>query len=256
MLTIEWKVFIANRRFLFLSLAPLLLAIIAAFSYYAAASVGLTYVTGYTFLIATANLYSLLFLPFLGVAMGNYLILAEFNWRTMRRPFIEHISRRRFILSKAAIAAIALLLLMAPYFLACMILAGALFGFGQILIEDQTFSTAGGLIRATGAYLWGGFILYIFVILGQILLLRVRNSTVAILGSLLPFYIFVAFGKQLPLPPIRAIFQLSEGILLSSAFDRSLAQAIFSALMAWGVIILTLLFLQIHLFNRQDITPS
>ncbi len=256
MLTIEWKAFIANRRFLFLSLAPLLLAVIAAFSYYAAASVGLTYVTGYTFLIATVNLYSLLFLPFLGVAIGNHLILAEFNWRTIRRPFIEHIPRRRFILAKAAIAAIALFLLMAPYFLACTILADAFFGFGQLLIEDHAFSTAGGLIRATGAYLWGGFILYIFVVLGQILLLRVRNSTVAILGSLLPFYIFVAFGKQLPLPPIRSIFQLSEHILLSSAFDRNMAYDFFSALAAWGVIILALLFLQIYLFNRQDITPS
>lgn len=254
MLAIEWKVFISNRRFIFLSLAPLLLAVIAAFSYYAANSVGLAFVTGFTFLVSTVNLYSLLFLPFLGVAVGNHVILAEFNWGTIRRPFIEHAPRRRFILTKAAIAAVALFLLMAPYFLACALLAGILFGYDQILIEDQNISAANGLMRTAMAYLWSGFILYLFIILGQLILLRVRNTIVAILGSLLPFYIFVAFGKQLPLPPIRSIFQLSEHILQARTLTGGMGVELLSALTAWVIILLALLALQIHLFNRQDIT--
>ncbi len=256
MMYIEWKAFITNRRFMFLSLAPLLVAIIAAFSYYAANSVGLTYVTGFTFLVSTVNLYTVLFLPFLGVAVGNHLILAEFNWLTIRRPFIEHVPRRRFILTKAAIAAVALALLMLPYFLACVLLAGVLFGFGQILIEDQSISALNGLMRTVAAYLWSGLMLYIFVILGQIILLRVRNATVAILGSLLPFYIFLAFGKQLPLPPVRAIFQLNEHLLQARSWDLSLAQEWGSALIAWIIIMLGLFLLQIRLFDRLDITAS
>ncbi len=254
MLFTEWKVFIANRRFLFLSLAPLLLAAIAAFSYYAANSVGLAFITGFTFLVTTVNLYALLFLPFLGVAVGNHVILAEFNWGSIRRPFIEHIPRHRFILTKAAIAAVALGLLMAPYFLACTLLAAILFGYDQILIEDQHISVANGLMRAAMAYLWSGFILYLFILLGQLILLRVRNTTVAVLGSLLPFYIFVAFGKQLPLPPIRAIFQLSEHILQARTLIGEMGVEWLSALTAWMILFLGLLALQIYLFNRQDIT--
>jgi ABC-type transport system involved in multi-copper enzyme maturation permease subunit len=252
----EWKAFIVNRRFLFLSLGPLLLAVIAAFSYYAANSVGLAYVNGYTFLIATANLYALLFLPFLGVAVGAHFIQAEFNWHTIRRPFVEHIPRSHFILGKAAIAAVALILLMVPYFLVCVLLASVLFGFGHILIEDQTISISNGLMRTSVAYLWSGFILYIFIILGQIILLRVRNTTVAILGSLLPYYIFVAFGKQLPLAPMRVMFQLSERILQSSTLNWRLGQAILGALATWSIITIILLILQVQLFSRQDVTTS
>ena len=104
------------------------------------------------------------------------------------------------------------------------------------------------------AYLWSGFILYLFIILGQLILLRVRNTIVAILGSLLPFYIFVAFGKQLPLPPIRSIFQLSEHILQARTLTGGMGVELLSALTAWVIILLALLALQIHLFNRQDIT--
>lgn len=256
MLRTEWQVFIANRRFLFLSLGPLLLAAISAFSYYAANSVGLIYINGYAFIVNTANLYTLLFLPFLGVAMGNHLIMAEFNWQTIRRPFIEHISRQRFILTKAAVAAIALALLMVPYFLACTLLAGIFFGLNHILIEDRMLSAADGVMRAAIAYAWSGFILYIFIILGQIILLRVRNTIVAILGSLLPFYILVAFGKQLPLAPVRTIFQLPEYILQARALDWRLGQQALLALFTWGLTIAILFTLQVYLFNRQDITTN
>lgn len=256
MLRTEWQVFIANRRFLFLSLGPLLLAAISAFSYYAANSVGLTYIDGYIFIINTANLYTLLFLPFLGVAMGNYLIMAEFNWQTIRRPFVEHISRRRFIVAKAVVAAIALALLMVPYFLACTFLSNVFFGLNHILIEDRTISAVNGLLRATGAYAWSGFILYIFVVLGQIILLRVHNTIVAILGSLLPFYIFVAFGKQLPLAPIRTLFQLPERILQAGTLNGHLGQQVLIALITWGLIIAILLSIQVYIFSRQDIITS
>ncbi len=256
MLHTEWRIYLTNRRFWFLSLGPLLLAVVSAFSYYAANSVGLVHMTGYTFLVNTVNLYALLFLPFLGVAMGCYLIMAEFNWHTIRRPFIEHVSRQRFIRAKALMAAITLALFMLPYLVLCILLAAVLFGLRPVLVEDQMLSPLGSIVRASAAYLWSGFILYIFVLAGQIVLLRVRNTTVAILSSLLPFYAFVAFGGQLPLRPLRILFQLPGHILEARSLGAGLGQELLAALFSWGVITGLLLWMQGYIFQRQDITTA
>ncbi|RMH44013.1 MAG: hypothetical protein D6694_06280, partial [Gammaproteobacteria bacterium] len=95
-----------------------------------------------------------------------------------------------------------------------------------------------------------------FVLVGQIVLLKVRNTTVAILSSLLPFYAFVAFGTQLPLRPLRIIFQLPAHILEARSLGAGLGQEFATALLSWGLLTAILLFVQAYIFQRQDITIS
>ena len=253
MLRAEWRVFVHNRRFLFISLGPLLMVIISALSHYVAAQVGLAYVTGYSFLVSSTNLYVVIFLPFLGVAMGSYLFMAEFNWHTIRRPFIEHVSRRRFILIKAIIAGVVLALLMLPYLLFTLLAGKFLFGFGPVLFEDVELSVGQSIIRPIFSYLWIGLIMYIFVIVGQIIILRTKNILISILGGILPFYIFVAFGDSLPLYPIRLLFQIPQHFLETKSYDTMLLMEVTQGLGVWAAIMGVLVILHVRLFQRQDV---
>ncbi len=253
MLWVEWRVFIRNRRFAVLSLAPLLVGLLSAFSQYAATRIGLLYTTGYVFIVRTLNLYAVLLLPFLNVGMAVYLLMAEFHWRTIRRPFIEHRSRTAFLYTKAFMAGVVLLLLMLPYALLTLLLAWGLFGLQPVLLEDITLSVGQSLLRALLAYVWVGLVLYLMALLGQMLALRTRNLLLAVLGSLMVFYGLVLFGDRLPLGPLRTLVTLSQRMVEAKTLGP-LMPAILQGLSTWTVLTGLLLNLHVHLFRQQDIT--
>jgi len=234
-------------------LAPLCLVLIQAFVTYAATQVGLMRTTGTTFTFRSLNLYSVLFLPFLAVATGIYLLAAEFQWQTIRRPFVEHVARQRFLLTKVGAAGITLAFLMLPYLLGTLVVAAILFGFTPELIEDRYLSVFAILMRFVAAYLWAGLLLYLFVVLGQVLFLRTKNLLLAILGALLPFYIIAAFGERLPIAPLRLLFALQQYLLEAAVYDTTLLRAVGVAAGIWGALLLCLLFVHLRLFARQDI---
>nr|WP_290665860.1 hypothetical protein [Ardenticatena sp.] len=253
MLRVEWRIFVRNRRFIGICLAPLCLILIQAFVAYAATQVGLIRTTGSVFTLRSLNLYSVLFLPFLAVATGVYLLAAEFQWQTIRRPFIEHIARQRFLLTKVGAAGITLVFLMLPYLLGTLLVAAILFGFTPELIEDRQLSVFAMLVRFIAAYLWTGFLLYLFVVVGQLLFLRTKNLLLAILGALLPFYVIAAFGDRLPIAPLRLLFALQQHLLEAAVYDTTLLREGSVAVGVWGALFLSLLFVHLRLFTRQDI---
>ncbi len=253
MLWVEWRIFVRNRRFVLLSMAPLLVGLLSAFSQYAAARIGLLYTTGYAFIVRTLNLYAVLLLPFLNVGMAVYLLMAEFHWRTIRRPFIEHRSRTAFLCTKAFMAGVILIFLMFPYALLTLLLAWGLFGLQPVLLEDITLNVGQSLLRALLAYIWVGLILYLMALLGQLLALRTRNLLLAVLGSLMVFYGLVLFGHRLPLGPLRTLVTLSQRMVEARAL-APLIPAILQGLSTWAILTGMLLGLHLHLFQHQDIT--
>ncbi len=255
MLRVEWLVFVRQRRFALLSGAPLLIALLSAFSQYAAAQVGLLYTTGYAFIVRTLNLYAVLFLPFLSVSLAAYLILAEFQWRTIRRPFVEHIPRTRFLLAKTAITGVMQGLLMLPYGLLTLTLAAALFGLQPVLFEDVELSVGQSLLRPLLAYGWIGLELFWVMLLSQMLALRTRNMLLAVLGGLLVFYGLVVFGESLPLPPLRWMMRFSARLLEARALASLVAEGA-RALAVWAALVAGTLVLHVRLFRRQDVTVA
>lgn len=253
MLRVEWYIFIRNRRFVSISATPLLLVLVQGFVTYAATQVGLLRTTGYEFAFRSLNLYSVLFLPFLSVAMGVYLLSAEFQWQTIRRPFTDHISRQRFLLTKAVAVVLVLVMLMVPYAVGTLIVGALLFGFVPELFEDQQLSVLSSLVHLLSAYAWGGLLLYPFIIGGQTLFLRTKNLLIAVLGTLLPFYIIVAFGERLPIAPIRLLFSLQQRFLDTVAYDVGFVQDILVAGIVWCLFLAGVLYIHIRAFARQDI---
>ncbi len=229
MIRAEIRKYITTPLFWILNGIGIALLLIQSVIFFAAHQVGLLSLTAFDYLLGVLNFYLTYLLPFLFPLFAAYTYVSELQWRTLMFPFFDGTSRRAWLAGKAILIGICLLLFTGSYLLLAIIIAGSLFPFDEIYLENLRLSPGAALLRTAMGTLWMDFILYPFGLFALLLSIFSRNLLVGGLGSGLAFFAGLMF-QQSPSNPFRPLFTVAQQLvrlrqLTDASFLYTLGQA-------------------------------
>lgn len=254
MLYVEIRKYITTPLFWILNAIGVALLAIQSFVLFGADQVGLLPLTALDYLLASMNFYITYLLPFLYLLFVAYMYTSEIQWRTLMFPFFDGIPRWKFIAGKIALASVALFIFIGFYLLLAIIVARAIFPFGEIYLENRLLSPGETVMRVLGGTFWMGFVLCTFGMLAILLAVLSRHLLVSGLGAALSFYALLILQNS-PSNPFAPLFAVARQVvqvadLSTPAFLTLLLRASLLNLGLMGIFLFAILIL----FERKDIS--
>ena len=249
----EIRKYVLNRMFFYILAIGLLILAVYTVLLAGAVHVGLTQASYFDFIIGALNMYSTVILPFIGCIVAAYLVLSEYQWRTLIWTAFDRVPRYRWIIAKVEILVLSLLVWLFVYFVATVILALLVFHPEEVFVEYHALSVGEAILRTAFGGMWIALIIVPFGCISILMSLVTRNMVVSGLAGAFSYYLLL-MSQNMGNHPLTILFQVARGVVrsadvLTGAFLTAVAQGVLIIVGLTGVIV----YLAVVLFQRQDL---
>ncbi len=249
----EMRKYILTRMFFYIMAISLLILGVYTLLLAGAVHVGLTQASYFDYIIGALNLYSTVILPFISCVVAAYLVLSEYQWRTLIWMAFDRVPRSRWIVAKVEVLVLSVLVWLTVYFVVTVVLALFLFHPEEVFIEYRALSVGEAVLRSGLGGVWIALIIVPFGCVAILMSLLTRNMVVSGLVGAFSYYLLL-MSQNMGDHPLMVLFRVARGVVrsadvLTGPFLMAVAQGLLFILGLTGVVV----YLAIVLFRRQDL---